>query len=76
MPPSCQLPSASIPTREMKRREERDSVKSQRLGLFRKEEKGRREKRKIEKTNVQGCMFSFLGGRKGKESLWIWVSLC
>lgn len=44
---------------------------SQRLWLFRKEEKEGRENRE---TNVRGCVFSFLGGRKRKESLWIWLS--
>lgn len=50
MPPSRQLPSASIPSRERERREKEGQCKSQRLGLFRKEEKGRREKKQKQKN--------------------------
>lgn len=46
MPPSCQLPSASIPTRERERREERDSGRARGWDSLEKKRKGgeRREK--------------------------------
>ena len=45
--------------------EERERQRrSQRLRLFRKGDKGRKEKRKIEKQNTHRYVFFFLGGRE------------
>lgn len=68
MPPSCQLPSASIPTSERRKRGGRVRARG---WDSRKDEKRVEREGKNRKTNH---IFSFLGGRKRKESMWIWVS--
>lgn len=74
MPPSCQLPSASIPSRERERRKKRDSARARGWDSLEKKRKGEERREKNRKTNERGRMFSFLRGWKGTESLWIWVS--
>lgn len=61
MPPSCQLPSASIPTREKERRNERGRERARGCDSLEKQRMGGERGRKIEKQTYVATCFLSLG---------------
>lgn len=66
MPPSCQLPSASIPSRERERRRERDSGRARGWNSLEKKRKGG-ERREKQKNKCTWPLVFFPRGVKRKE---------